>query len=60
MFGNLVLAIVTGTGAAIGMYIAYGTAALRSQAGGNRVRNSVLVGVAAGAMAFLLRVLVLA
>ena len=57
MFGNIVLSVIIGVASGFGMYLAYGTERLKAQVGANRLRSSVMVGVAVAAVGFLARYL---
>ena len=57
MFGNIVLSVIIGAAAGFGMYLAYVTERLKAQAGANRLRSSLLVGVAVAVIGFLARYL---
>jgi hypothetical protein len=55
MVGNLVLSLISGAAAGAGMYLVYGTARFKAQVGENRLRSSVIVGVAVAVIGFALR-----
>ena len=51
------LSVFIGVASGFGMYLAYGTERLKAQVGANRLRSSVLVGVAVAVVGFLARYL---